>query len=105
MRKLLTAAVAAALCSCAVGPNYHRPVTPVDPQFANVGEPGINGGEVVSRFWTLFNDPKLDQLVDDALKENKDLKRARANLQASRAAKRLAGFDLFPTVTAAARRS
>ena len=37
-----------------------------------------------------------------ALKENKDLKRARANLRASRAARRLAGFDLFPTVTAGA---
>jgi len=100
MRKLLAAAVSAALCSCAVGPNYHRPVTPVDPQFINAGQPGFGSGEVVSRFWTVFNDPKLNQLVDDALKENKDLKRARANLKASRAARRLAGFDLFPTVTA-----
>jgi multidrug efflux system outer membrane protein len=39
--------------------------------------------------------------VDDALTANKDLQRARANLRASRAARRLAGFDLFPTVTAA----
>jgi outer membrane protein, multidrug efflux system len=102
MRKLLLATTSAVLCSCAVGPNYHRPVTPVDPQFVNVGQPGLNGGEVVSRFWTLFKDPQLDRLVDAALKENKDLKRARANLGASRAARRLAGFDLFPTVTAGA---
>jgi multidrug efflux system outer membrane protein len=97
-----TTIAAAVLCSCAVGPNYQRPVTPVAPQFANVGQLGFNGADVEARFWTLFNDPKLNRLVDDALKENKDLKRARANLTASRAARRLAGFDLFPTVTAAA---
>jgi len=92
---------AAALCSCAVGPNYQRPVTPVPPQFANLSQPGFNGADVEAKFWTLFNDPRLDRLVNDALLANKDLQRARANLRASRAAGRLAGFDLFPTVTAA----
>src|SRR5882757_9106843 len=99
--RAMTTVAAAVLCSCAVGPNYQRPVTPVEPQFVNAGQPGFNGTDVVAGFWTVFNDPKLNQLVDDALKENKDLKRARANLTASRAARRLAGFDLFPTVTAA----
>jgi len=102
MRKLLAASAAAALCSCAIGPNYQRPVTPVGPQFINAGQPGFNGTEVIAHFWTVFNDPLLNRLVEDALKENKDLKRARANLKASRAARRLAGFDLFPTVTAGA---
>jgi len=105
MRKLpiglLVGAAAATLCACAVGPNYQRPVTPVSPQFANLGQPGFNGADVEAKFWTLFNDPKLDKLVNDALAANKDLQRARANLRASRAARRLAGFDLFPTVTAA----
>jgi multidrug efflux system outer membrane protein len=105
MRKLpigmLVGAAVATLCACAVGPNYQRPVTPVPPQFANLGQPGFNGSDVEAKFWTLFNDPKLDRLVNDALAANKDLQRARANLRASRAARRLAGFDLFPTVTAA----
>ena len=104
MRKLpigMLVGTAAALSACAVGPNYQRPVTPVPPQFANLGQPGFNGADVEAKFWTLFNDPKLDRLVNDALTENKDLQRARANLRASRAARRLAGFDLFPTVTAA----
>ena len=100
--RALSALGAALLCSCAVGPDYHRPATPVAPQFANISQPGFASGEVQARFWTLFGDPRLDRLVDDALKENKDLKQARANLRASRAARRLAGFDLFPTVTAAA---
>jgi multidrug efflux system outer membrane protein len=98
---MLVGAAAAALSACAVGPNYERPVTPVPPQFANLGQPGFNGGDVEAKFWTLFRDARLDRLVDDALTANKDLQRARANLRASRAARRLAGFDLFPTVTAA----
>jgi outer membrane protein, multidrug efflux system len=98
---MLAGAAAAALCACAVGPNYQRPVTPVPPQFANLGQPGFNGADVEAKFWTVFNDPRLDRLVNDALQANKDLQRARANLRASRAARRLAGFDLFPTVTAA----
>jgi multidrug efflux system outer membrane protein len=105
MFKRLIATIAvvemALLCACAVGPNYQKPVTPVPPQFTNVVQPGFNGADVVAKFWTLFQDPKLDRLVNDALAANKDLKRARANLRASRAARRLAGFDLFPTVTAA----
>jgi len=98
---VVSMAAGACLCACAVGPDYHRPVTPVPPQFVNVGQPGFSGTEVEAHFWTLFDDPKLNQLVIDALAANKDLKRAEANLRASRAARRLAGFDLFPTVTAA----
>src|ERR1700737_3274740 len=93
------AAAAAMLAGCAVGPNYHRPETPVDPHFANAGEPGLKDGDAVERYWTGFADPLLNGLVDDALAHNKDLGVAEANLQAARAARRLAGFDQFPTVT------
>ncbi len=95
------AAVAAVLVGCAVGPNYHRPETPVDAQFANAGEPGLGQGDSVERYWDRFADPLLNGLIDDALAHNKDLGVAAANLQAARAARRLAGFDLFPTVTLA----
>lgn len=97
---MLSGVAGAILSACAVGPNYQRPNTAVPPQFTNVGQPGFNGSEIEAKFWTLFRDPRLDTLVDDALAANKDLQRARANLRASRAARRLAGFDLFPTATA-----
>jgi outer membrane protein, multidrug efflux system len=93
--------VIAILAGCAVGRNYHRPETPVDPQFANGGEPGLGQGDPVERYWAAFEDPLLNSLVDDALAHNKDLAAAAANLQAARAARRLAGFDQFPTVTLA----
>jgi outer membrane protein, multidrug efflux system len=84
---------------CAVGPDYHRPATPVDAHYANVGQPGVAEDVAVERYWTRFEDPLLDSLVDEAVHHNKDLATAAANLQAARAARRLAGFDEYPTVT------
>jgi outer membrane protein, multidrug efflux system len=86
------------LSGCAVGPDYHRPETPVDPQFANAAEPGLAAGDAVENYWLGFSDPMLSNLVEDALAHNKDLAVAEANLRAARAARRLAGFDQFPTV-------
>src|SRR5260221_13882551 len=94
-------AAAAILAGCAVGPNYHRPGTPVDAHFANAGEPGLKDGDAVERYWTGFAEPSLNGLIDDALAHNKDLGVAEANLRAARAARRLAGFDQFPTATLA----
>jgi outer membrane protein, multidrug efflux system len=90
------------VCGCAVGPNYHRPDTQVDANFANAGEPGFAPNDAVEAYWTVFNDPLLNKLIDAAVAHNNDLKAAGANLHASRAAKRLAGFDLYPTITASA---
>ena len=87
------------LAGCAVGPDYHRPSIPVDAHYLNIGEPGLAEGAALERYWTTFNDPLLDSLVDDAVGHNKDLATAAANLRAARAARRLAGFDQFPTVT------
>ena len=52
-RKLASAITAAAittLSGCAVGPNYHRPNTPLDPQFANSAGPGLAAGEPVDAY-------------------------------------------------------
>jgi outer membrane protein, multidrug efflux system len=102
MQLRATMVACAMLCGCAVGPDYHQPATAVDSRFANAGEPGFTDGDPVQQYWLGFADPLLPGLVDDALAHNKDLAAAAANLQAARAARRLAGFDLYPTVTLAA---
>lgn len=94
-------ALTGVLAGCTVGRNYLRPQTPVAAQFANADEPGLAAGDPVEQYWTAFADPLLNSLIDDALAHNKDLGVAQANLQAARAAKRLAGFDQYPTVTLA----
>jgi multidrug efflux system outer membrane protein len=98
-RGAATIFLSAALAACAVGPNYQRPETQVDATFANAGEPGLAAGDPIERYWTAFGDPMLTQLVEDSVEHNKDLAEATANLRAARAARRLAGFDQFPTVT------
>jgi multidrug efflux system outer membrane protein len=88
-----------ALGACAVGPDYHRPETPVTAQFANAAEPGFVATDAVEHYWTLFDDGLLTGLIEAALAHNTDLEVAAANLRAARAARRLAGFDQYPTVT------
>jgi multidrug efflux system outer membrane protein len=87
------------LTACAVGPNYHQPVTPTDARFDNSGEPAIDAGDPVEQYWTLFNDDMLNEMVGDALAHNKDVAVATANLQSARAIRRLTGFDQYPTAT------
>jgi len=101
VRSRAAVAVAIFLGGCAVGPNYHRPETPLDAHFANAGEPGFTETEAVEHYWTSFDDPMMTGLIDDALAHNKDLSAAEANLRAARAARRLAGFDQYPTVNLA----
>jgi len=96
----LLIALGALLAGCAVGPNYHRPQEAVDSRFVNASEPGLAAGDPEERYWTTFGDPLLTQLVEDSVMHNTDLQAATANLQAARAARRLTGFDQFPTVTA-----
>jgi multidrug efflux system outer membrane protein len=62
---------AVALCGCAVGPDYKRPTvaTPDSwrieyPQAADVAN---------TAWWERFDDPILNQLIESALRENRDL--------------------------------
>jgi multidrug efflux system outer membrane protein len=88
-----------ALTGCEVGRNYHQPETAVDAHFTGAHEPGLAEDAAIERYWTAFGDELLNSLVNDALAHNNDLAVAAANLRDARAARRLAGFDLFPTVT------
>ena len=112
MREARSATAAFLICSgalmagCAVGPDYHRPQAPVDAGFVNAAEPGLAAGDPDERYWTTFGDPKLTQLVEDSVTHNTDLQAATANLQAARAARRLAAMPttmpMIPATTPAA---
>jgi len=94
--------VVAALAGCAVGPNYVKPKTPAQAAFSGAQQGPYSAEETQGRFWTQFGDETLDQLVDDALRANHDLRIALAHLVEARAERRQAQFDLAPTVTASA---
>ncbi len=52
----------------------------------------------LERWWTLFEDPALDRLVDEALAHNLDLKLAMTRIELARANVLLASANLYPTV-------
>jgi len=50
-----------------VGPNYCPPVEPVASQWIDYTDPRVNSGPAdLSTWWTTFNDPTLNQLVQTA---------------------------------------
>ena len=97
---LVLVSLAALLGGCAVGPNYVKPQTPVAASFQSAQEPIYTSQNVQAEFWKQFGDPTLDQLVDDALDANHDLRIALGRLVEARAARHQALFDFGPTVTA-----
>lgn len=104
MRPLIPIVIAAAcgfalsaLTGCTVGPNYKRPAVAVPASFAaesSTTQPSVD----LARWWTTFNDPALDALIDRAVASNLDLRLATARLREARALRGVAGADLFPDV-------
>jgi NodT family efflux transporter outer membrane factor (OMF) lipoprotein len=66
---------------CVVGPDYHRPQTSAPAAGAfQTAAPGTSTAPAEDRWWRLYDDPALDQLIRRALAANTDLRVARANL-------------------------
>lgn len=66
------------LYGCAVGPDYHRPTieTPVTYRFEDVQAMQLSSAS----WWSQFNDPVLDELIQKAIDQNKDLAVAAARV-------------------------
>ena len=52
------------------------------------------------RWWSLYADPVLDRLIDEALEHNADAKIAAARVLQARALAKATDADLYPTVSA-----
>ncbi|HKR25299.1 MAG TPA: TolC family protein, partial [Allosphingosinicella sp.] len=76
-----------ALAGCMVGPDYRSPApgAPAQDPFLGGRSPAFTGDEPPGRWWSLFGDPVLDRLVEQALAANTDLRVAAANLRRARA--------------------
>jgi multidrug efflux system outer membrane protein len=67
------------LTSCMVGPDYKRPLIDT-PQAYRYQQKGV--AQVANTlWWKQFNDPVLNQLIEEALANNKDVKIAAANIE------------------------
>lgn len=91
LRYLAASAGLVLLGACTVGPDYHVPAeAAVNRPQARAGFIGGDGGltsvePLPPRWWSLYNDPVLDALEEQALAANTDLRIAGANLARSQA--------------------
>lgn len=105
IRNLFIGASALALSACTVGPAYVSP-TPAAPSqapFLETGKsPAFTGDQPPGEWWSLFADPTLDALVEQALTANTDLRVAAANLAQARAVLRESRAGRLPTTSVGA---
>lgn len=91
----LVASLASALlvCGCAVGPDFQRPAPVSAAGYAKMPLAPVEAGGMAQRFeagadlpgqwWTLYQSPALNRLLDEALKANPDLAAAQAALRSA----------------------
>ena len=114
-------AAAALLCSCTVGPNFHRPTAPATKAYRPTGEShpvntvaasaeqqapaaGVYaqrialGAPAAPEWWTLFESPQLDELMRRAIVDNRDLAAAKATLAQARELVAAQTGQLYPQV-------
>lgn len=98
-RALLAVAITSILAACAVGPDYRQPEIAGPDAFVGADGAQFSGAEVEREFWKQFNDPQLNDLIEEALSANHDVRIAMARLREARALRGEARLDLAPTVT------
>ena len=101
-RPLAAAVLATLLAACAVGPDYVRPTLDAPARFHHADPALTRAGETERAFWERMGDPVLAQLIEDALRDNRELHIALARLERARALLGEAGRDYLPTVRAGA---
>lgn len=92
----LLAAAMAALAGCAAGPAYERPAAELPKTFRDVPAQGVKAP--AERWWTLYGDPVLERLVDEALAHNQNLALAAARVAEARALTRVADAAFSPSI-------
>ncbi len=83
---------------CKVGPDYAKPDLVVPDEWTETRD----AGPVDEHWWQAFHDPKLDELVDRALKNNLDLGIATARVREARAVRAAIFGQWDPQVNASA---
>jgi multidrug efflux system outer membrane protein len=91
--------------ACAVGPKYHRPaITPPETFRAAEGQASSSGAQSLgdAKWFEVFKDEQLQQLIRTALADNYDVRDAAARVEAARANLGITHADQLPTISASA---
>lgn len=98
-KSLAALAAAALLAGCSFIPTYERPEAPVPAAYS--GTPAVESA-ATAPWQDYFAEPRLRQLIDTALANNRDLRVAVLNIEQARATYRVRRADLYPGVGLAA---
>lgn len=92
------------LVGCAVGPKYHRPAVQTPTAFRDVAQDSQQQAQAASYadlpWWQVFQDPRLQEIIRTALKQNYDVQLATERINAARAQVAITRSGLFPQVAA-----
>lgn len=100
-KNLFLSAAALSLAACATASPPVSELTPLSSSFDYAGALA-EAEKTDARWWTTFNDPALDALVNEALAANQDIAGGLAALRSARASVRVANATLFPQLSAGA---
>jgi outer membrane protein, multidrug efflux system len=105
-RTLIALIAASLLSGCVMGPNFQRPGTTPPPTWPGVtAAPADVPSKPVARaydgrqWWSVFKDPILDDLVDEAVRQNLDLQTAALRIEEARAQRGSAAAQGKPSVS------
>jgi multidrug efflux system outer membrane protein len=91
-------------CGCAVGPNYKKPAVNTPTVYRGLTrEEAANANSksfAEEKWWDVFQDEQLKELIKTALQQNYDLRRAGARILQAQAALGLTRSNQFPTISA-----
>lgn len=90
-----------ALTACAVGPDYQAPQMDAG-TLSSAQSNSYDRSRFEASWWQQFDDPVLNQLVQQSLQENRQLRVAFARLRAAQAIRDDIGNDQLPTITSRA---
>jgi multidrug efflux system outer membrane protein len=92
--------IAILLTGCAAGPNYKRPAVVTPPEFRGETTPKADAASLADLKWfEVFQDEQLRQLLTAALQNNYDIREAAARVEEARALLGITRADQLPTVT------
>ncbi|MDX2452714.1 TolC family protein [Desulfosarcina sp.] len=84
------------ITGCAVGPDFKDPVVAAPEAYRTPAMPADTADDL--KWWTLFDDPLLYDLVTTALENNRDLKIAVSRIEQARATVGFTRADQYPRV-------
>jgi outer membrane protein, multidrug efflux system len=90
------------LTGCMVGPNYRRPAIDAPGAYRGDSQSSIASAESLGneKWWGVFQDPVLQQLIRTALEQNYDLRIAASRVLQAQAQLGITRANQFPTVSA-----